>query len=126
MKCYRHRDQDAVGLCKACGRGLCPACAAEVGKGLACRRSCEQEVADMNALIDQNIRSSPIGHRLLAQSRGAGMAQAWFLLLAGAAFLATALLTRQVRALPGLLGLLFVGYGVLSFFRAARIPRKPQ
>lgn len=54
MRCFYHREVEAVGTCKSCGRGLCPDCAAEVGAGLACRSRCEGEVAALNRIIDQN------------------------------------------------------------------------
>src|SRR5262249_49667793 len=47
MRCFNHLDQEAVGLCKSCGRGLCPNCAAEVEKALACRGRCESDVLDL-------------------------------------------------------------------------------
>ena len=45
MKCYVHHESDAVGVCKFCLRGVCPACATEVGKVTACKDRCEQEVS---------------------------------------------------------------------------------
>jgi hypothetical protein len=54
MECFRHPGAAAVGVCKSCGRGLCRACAAEVGTGLACRDRCEAEVADLNRIIARN------------------------------------------------------------------------
>lgn len=59
MKCFYHRDVDAVGTCKNCSRGLCPACAAEVLDGLACRARCEQAVASVSALINRGRRLAP-------------------------------------------------------------------
>ena len=50
MRCYNHHDKDAVGVCKACGRALCPACAVEVEKAVACRDRCESDVSTMLAL----------------------------------------------------------------------------
>ena len=44
MNCYNHPDRSAVGVCLACGRGLCQDCAAEVVSFLACREHCEIEV----------------------------------------------------------------------------------
>ena len=44
MRCYNHPDQEAVGICRSCGRGLCPGCAAEVEKAVACRDRCESDV----------------------------------------------------------------------------------
>jgi len=44
MKCFKHIDKDAVGICKSCGKGLCPECATVFQKGLACKEECEEEV----------------------------------------------------------------------------------
>lgn len=30
MRCYYHHDVDAVGICKACSKGICPECSADV------------------------------------------------------------------------------------------------
>lgn len=37
MKCYNHKDQDAVGNCRYCGKGICKNCAVEVSKQIFCR-----------------------------------------------------------------------------------------
>ena len=50
MRCYVHRDLEAVGTCKFCGRGVCPTCAVEVDKALACRDRCESEVSTILTL----------------------------------------------------------------------------
>jgi hypothetical protein len=55
MKCFYHPQADAVGTCKNCQRGLCPACAAERAEGLACRGRCEAKVDAVSALIARNI-----------------------------------------------------------------------
>src|SRR5262245_19526894 len=53
MKCFYHSDQDAVGICKSCNRGLCRECCAELNPGLACRGKCETDVASLNALVER-------------------------------------------------------------------------
>lgn len=47
MRCYNHNEKEAVGICKSCGRALCPSCAAEVEKAVACRGRCESDVATL-------------------------------------------------------------------------------
>ncbi len=45
MKCYRHRHRDceAVGVCAACGKGLCAyACAHDGAAGVHCDDACAQ------------------------------------------------------------------------------------
>jgi hypothetical protein len=56
MRCFYHQDREAVGACKSCGKGLCPECAADLGKGLACRGRCEADVQAVIKLVDQNVR----------------------------------------------------------------------
>lgn len=51
MRCYYHRDVEAVATCRNCCRGLCDACAAEVDKLSACRGRCEAEVAAVRTLL---------------------------------------------------------------------------
>src|SRR5436190_19114411 len=47
MRCYNHHEKEAVGTCKSCGRALCPSCAAEVEKAVACRERCESDVTTL-------------------------------------------------------------------------------
>ncbi|HEX8185357.1 MAG TPA: hypothetical protein VF747_11410 [Blastocatellia bacterium] len=54
MKCYNHDAADAVAICKNCNKALCRVCAADVGNGIACRNSCEQEVISLNELVKRN------------------------------------------------------------------------
>jgi hypothetical protein len=51
MRCYYHRDVDAIATCRSCCRGVCDACAAEVNKAAACRGRCEADVAAVHALL---------------------------------------------------------------------------
>jgi hypothetical protein len=50
MKCFRHPDLDALGICKQCGKGLCGLCVADTGSGLACKNSCEKRVFELALL----------------------------------------------------------------------------
>ena len=54
MKCYRHHEADAVGICKSCSKGICTDCAVDVSNGLACKNECEEEVETLNQLISKN------------------------------------------------------------------------
>jgi hypothetical protein len=66
MKCYYHHDRDAVALCFWCNRGLCPACACEVGDRLACRDRCE-------AAVERAIRIGEESSRMVEQSEPANL-----------------------------------------------------
>lgn len=51
MKCYRHPNVDAVGVCYECGKGLCAACAISVRGRLYCQ-------TDVDALLAPERRDS--------------------------------------------------------------------
>lgn len=37
MKCYVHRDVDAIGVCSECGQGMCDICSVRIGGKLYCK-----------------------------------------------------------------------------------------
>ena len=53
MRCYNHSEIEAVGICRACGKGLCTACAVDLGIGLSCRGEHEKRVAANDALVSR-------------------------------------------------------------------------
>lgn len=57
MRCYYHRDVDAVATCRNCCRGLCEGCAADVNKMSACRGRCEADVTAVQALLARSDRA---------------------------------------------------------------------
>jgi hypothetical protein len=57
MNCFRHGDRVAVGICKSCGKGLCPECAVCRTNGLACKGECEARVDLLNRIVDNNART---------------------------------------------------------------------
>ena len=42
MNCFNHPDVPAVGMCKACQKGLCMECAVDLGHGIACKNHREE------------------------------------------------------------------------------------
>ncbi|KPJ99680.1 MAG: hypothetical protein AMJ60_04170 [Desulfobacterales bacterium SG8_35] len=50
MKCFNHPAREAVAICKACGRAVCPDCGLDSEGGIACRQSCAQALLDNNKL----------------------------------------------------------------------------
>jgi len=120
MNCYVHRDRPAVGLCKACGKGLCPECLVEIADGLACRGRCEERARRINAMVDAN-------DRILASANRQARASGWFIALLGALFLGFGLLPWLVNGststlFMAALGAVFAAYGLT---RALRKPPYP-
>ena len=47
MKCFNHSANDAVGVCKCCGKGLCQSCLVPGAQALVCVGPCEQYVSKL-------------------------------------------------------------------------------
>lgn len=45
MKCFNHRELDAIAVCKHCGKALCSACMADVKGVASCKGMCESAAA---------------------------------------------------------------------------------
>lgn len=56
MRCFNHIEQNAIGVCAACYKGLCVECLTDLGYGLACKNNHEQRVKDLNFIISKNIQ----------------------------------------------------------------------
>lgn len=56
MNCFNHSERQAVGVCKACGKGLCPDCLVEVANSIACKNNCEKRVTVLNKLVDARVK----------------------------------------------------------------------
>lgn len=55
MKCFIHKNEDAVGICKSCGKGICMQCTTELINGISCKNdSCEKRVNLINKMLDNN------------------------------------------------------------------------
>mgnify|MGYP003922110541 CR=1 FL=1 len=80
MKCFKHREENAVGLCKSCGRSLCPDCYTEVGDSLCCKGKCEEKVKILNSMIEKN-------SQILSTSNQAMKSAAKFSLMMGILFM---------------------------------------
>jgi hypothetical protein len=65
MNCFNHRDRPAIGLCKACGKGLCGDCLTELPNGLACKGSCEKRADLLNCITESDAETKIAArHRL--------------------------------------------------------------
>jgi hypothetical protein len=54
MNCFYHPDTPALGICRWCQRGICTACIAEAGGGLACLNRHEPQVQRMGKMMREN------------------------------------------------------------------------
>lgn len=107
MQCYQHQEKISVGLCKACQKAVCPICAKDTGRGLACSDTCASEVGAINEMNDRAKQIYGIGSKSKLPATGIlfyfffalvclgvglyplayGKSVEWFLVLVGFGFL---------------------------------------
>jgi hypothetical protein len=69
MNCFYHPTVVAIGTCKSCNKGLCPSCAVDLGKGLACKGRCEEDVKNLIGLIDHNLTMIGTSQKMVSNAR---------------------------------------------------------
>ena len=112
MNCFNHPQTSAIGICKACSKGLCIECATDLGHGLACRNKHESMVETYNEIIMKNAKvySSAPKNIYLAPA---------FYLFMGLAFSGFALNSAQgMHSLGFVLGVGFIVFGIVSYVKA--------
>jgi hypothetical protein len=83
MRCFVHREAEAVGTCRACNKGICGSCAVDLGHSICCKGHCEAKATVLNAQLAQ---SNTV---FQTQRRNRFVAPA-FMAIMGAAFIAYA------------------------------------
>jgi len=113
MKCYNHRETDAIGICKNCNKGLCKDCVTEIENGLACTATCIDEVEQINALINK----SKLSH---ATAAGSYNRSAYISGSMGVIFILWGIKTEGVTGFLTAMGVLFIIASVFSFIAAKK------
>lgn len=116
MQCFYHPEKSAVGLCKACSRGICSSCAVDFDEALACRERHEDLVG---RLILAN-RSASIFAVAFRRNRFFAPA---FLLLMGLLYAAWGYMDSGIN-FPFWTGVLLACAGVVIFVIGARAARE--
>jgi hypothetical protein len=130
MRCFYHQDREAIGSCKSCNKGLCPECAVDLGKGLACRGRCEADVQAVTKLIDQNVRHMADLERMmqgrgsvLKQGRSIRYATGLFMAVAGAIFTICGAADLERFTFAFVLGIAFLIFGIYWIILARRFAK---
>jgi hypothetical protein len=122
MNCFYHPTLVAVGSCKSCGKGLCPTCTVDLGKGLACKGRCEE---DVKGLIHMSNYSVAMVDSRKGNMRGGSLTGGVFYMAMGLIFLIPSVYVHDgvmlVLGLP--FGMIIFVMGVLAFRRARALPK---
>ena len=122
MECFSHAGRPAVGTCRACGKGVCRSCAADLGRGLACAGRCEEPARALIASIEQSIRIQGFSGGMVHAARTLWVGIAWVSLAVGVFVVLWGLSLPHFREIA-LLGIPFLGIGALTL-RVARRARR--
>lgn len=111
MKCARHPEHDAIGICLACARGVCVECAVDLDRALACRDRCEPEVRRLLDLRDFSFAQPSTQEAILHRSKHAYRRSGLFFLLLGTMFAGWSYF-YMLDNLMLMMGCFFAGYGL--------------
>ena len=123
MKCFCHSGYDAIAICKACGRGLCSGCVAEVGLSCSCRNRCEDDVGTLNDLV-QRTKTSYQKTSATYYRIGAFTLLIGIIIMTVRFTIAMGDKATEWGAILVLLGILFTGLGSSHFTSGKRIGQK--
>jgi hypothetical protein len=91
----------------------------DLGKGLACRGRCEEDVTSLIVLIDRNIASSSATNQILKKSSAANYGSGVFLSVIGLVFIARGFQEPEMD-FTFYLGIGFLVYGLWTLVRGRR------
>lgn len=106
MQCFYHNDRSAVGLCRACSRGVCIDCISEVGIVIACKGRHEA--------------AAQILSKVQARATRAGSFFPFFVGGMGLLFLVWGLFAQPSSLFGTILGGLFILLATVLFVRIRR------
>lgn len=118
MKCFEHLDRDAIGLCIVCQRGLCPECAADLKRGLACKARCESEAGRLIDLRDFSFAQPNLQRSMLKRTANNVSFAAIYMLCFGPIFAAVGYFSGSPFPI-----IYYVGGGLLSLLGLAQLLR---
>lgn len=122
MKCFYNPEEDAIGVCKSCERGLSLPFATEFPKGLACKNRCEADVESLIRMIDRNLAVQQPTRALVRRGPSNFYGAFLFYLVVGALFIWMGLKHREVEPIL-FLGLALLGYGFFILFRGWQLAK---
>lgn len=120
MQCFNHHGSAAVGMCKHCCKGLCPACATDMGYGLACRDVHEEQVASTHAMVAKAVRLQSVNR----SNKYLGPA---FFIVLGTLFAVWGFVTEGgIKNFTFAIGAVFVLYGIFVLSAVRRAYAQPK
>ncbi len=119
MHCFRHQDKEAIGSCKACGKGVCPDCAITLPLGLVCSKECETRIVEIAATFRESLAASASARDKIRSSR---LGLVIVAIIFGIGFLVFGFTRASSSSRPGeiLVGGCFLAFGIFELYKFVR------
>lgn len=112
MKCYVHRDVDAIGVCSQCGQGICDICAVRIGGKLYCKEDADRVFGSKKEEVESVSVMRPM--RVLVVSVFFFL-YACFGIVVGFLFIYAGFLSGVILGFPGSTDFASTSVGLLGF-----------
>ena len=117
MKCYQHKTEEAIGICKSCGKGICPVCCIDLNFAIVCSKTCEDA-----AIISHKITANAVTV-YATQKKNRYLLPAYFMVI-GIIFLIYGLMNSISFNLCVSIGICVIIFAVLFFIIQMRYSKK--
>jgi len=119
VRCFNHTDRESIGICKACGKGICSECAVDLGYALSCHGDHEKRVASNEALVIRATRVQDTAGRIK-------YAAPVFFGFMGVFFAAWGFIQHGSDKYLAVMGFGFLGFALVLLFANQRIYRRQK
>lgn len=123
MECAEHTGRAAIGICRACMRGVCRECAAPQRLGLACRGRCEADVSALASTLERSIETAALSAGMLQHAPRLWVGLGSVAIAVGVGVFALGFALPQLGGVVSALGVPFLAIGALVLLAARRIRR---
>ena len=113
MRCYVHREVEAIGVCSECGQGICDACAVRIGGKLYCKDDADRVFAPRKEEIPEIIK--------VGRAMRVTVASVFFFMYSGVGigigilFIAAGYASGVFAGVPGFSSIAVTSIGLLGF-----------
>jgi len=109
MKCFNHREIEAIGLCSACNKGVCSSCLNETSDTITCSEPCAAKIVEAERLFQRNVFITS------NQSKYKNFMPSFFVAV-GLSIIGLEFHSRGNLGLSSLMGFIFSGFGLALYF----------
>ena len=117
MRCYQHKTEEAIGICKSCGKGICSVCCTDLNFAVVCSKKCEEA-----ATVSHKITANAVTV-YATQKKNRYLLPAYFMVI-GIIMLVYGLITSISFNFLVSIGIVLIIFAVLLFMVQMRYAKK--